>query len=106
MTVAVVTKEEHDAALARLAALERRLALVEQGGGAAGRAREYLTPKQVARSFGVGHDVVYAALDSGRLAAEPRPGGKHGRLWRIQPDAARAWYQAFVAKGSNQGGQS
>jgi hypothetical protein len=43
--------------------------------------------------------VVYAALDSGRLRGRGAPGqGQRALVWRIQPDEARAWYEAFVAK--------
>lgn len=104
MKLDVVTHEEHEKALKRIADLERTVKGLADGGGAP--AREYLTPKEVARRFGIDNNRVYADLDSGRLRAEVRPGKGHARTWRISPDAARAWYEAFVAAGTNQGGRS
>lgn len=97
MTVAVVTKEEHDAVVRRLVELERTVADLAKSGAAP--AREYLTPRQVAKRCGVGNDQVYAALESGRLKGQSvKRGGKHGHAWRIRPEDARAWYEAFIAK--------
>lgn len=103
MSIEVVTKEEHDALLKRLAAAERRLELLEQTGGAS-TPRDFLTPKEVAKRFAVREALVYDACEKGKVEAEKRPISQGRVAYRIRPGDAQAWYDAFVRKGSNQGG--
>ncbi len=92
----ILSADEFAALVKRLEEVERRVS----GGlpAATLTLRDFQTPREVARRFGVGDATVYEALASGRLPAEARPGkNKTGRVWRINPEDARTWYATFVA---------
>jgi excisionase family DNA binding protein len=95
MSLQVPTLEEFQALAREVAELKRRVE-----GGVSSTDRAFLTPKQVAKRLGVGNDQVYAALKSGRLKADSRPGMGKAAVHRIQPADAQAWYDAFVAKAN------
>ena len=95
MSLQVPTLEEFQALAREVAELKRRLE-----GGSPATDRGFLTPKQVAKRCGVANAQVYAALKSGRLKADARPGMGKAAVYRIQPADAQAWYDAFVAKAN------
>ncbi len=97
MTVTVATKEETDALAARLAELERLVAKL--AGGTAEAAREYLTPREIAKRYRIRESVVYNAIADGKLTADKRPisQGRVGYLVKLAE--AVAWYDACVRPG-------
>ena len=96
-TVSIPEASDHEALAARVAHLEDMLAACVKDLQTVRTAAidPDLTPREVARMLRMASDKVYAAIKSGELPAQLRP-GRGGMAYRVRRSDAEAWRRSLA----------